>query len=73
MRFFELGVSVRGRDVIFYLTRTSIHLIYKARCDLSGSQILDVREKESMKNAAKKAAKKGAKKATKKAAKKKKK
>jgi hypothetical protein len=40
------------------LTFSRKNLIYGSHCDLSGSQIFDVRENHSMKNATKKAAKK---------------
>src|SRR5688572_12176771 len=45
-------------ECIFFLTIFPNNFIYESHCDLYGSQILDVRETQSMKNATKKAAKK---------------
>jgi hypothetical protein len=49
-------------DCIFFLTLDRNNLIYESHCDLYGRKF-DVRENQSMKNAAKKPAKKAAKKA----------
>jgi hypothetical protein len=49
--------------VIFFLTFIPIHFIYESRRDPSGLRKFDVRENQSMKNAAKKVVKKAAKKA----------
>ena len=49
-----------SRDCIFFLTSLSNNLIYESHCDFFLIAKFDVRENQSMKNAAKKAKKKAA-------------